>query len=79
MDDLIKKVKELFNRFTYREDIEDGLRDLGFKLWAEIDNHPDEQVWAHDVHTPNGDVLVLINWVDAFAWVYKKVEKVKIK
>ncbi len=73
LENLITKVHEVFRRYNYREDIEAGLRDLGFKLWTYIDDNEDEQIWAYDVGTPNGQLLILINWIDAFYWIYKKV------
>ena len=74
-EQLINEIEEIFNRYNYREDIERELRSLGFEVWALIDGNPDEQIWAYDKGTPNGHVLILINWIDCFAWIFKK-EKV---
>jgi len=74
-EQLINEVEEIFNRYNYREDIERELRSLGFEVWALIDDNPDEQIWAYDKGTPNGHVLILINWIECFVWIFKK-EKV---
>ncbi len=63
-------VEEIFDKYKWREDIEEALENAGFKLWFE---DGDEQVWAYDKGTPNGQVLVLINWVWCFYWIYEKV------
>jgi len=77
-DKLISKVEHIFRAYRDRFLIEDELESLGFKKWAEIGGSPDEQLWAYDKGTPSGQVLVLINWLHGFAWVYKKVESVDL-
>jgi len=75
IEQIIREVEEIFDRYNYREDIENELRNIGFDIWALIDDNPDEQIWAYDRGTPNGQVLILMNWIDCFAWIFKK-EKV---
>lgn len=72
LEKLKEKIEEVFDRFNYREDIERELRNLGFEVWALIDDNPDEQIWAYDKGTPNGHILILINWIDCFAWIFEK-------
>ncbi len=80
IESIIEKVEYIFDRYRWRSDIEEALEDLGFKLWANLKDehgkeHPDEQLWAYDRGVPNGQVLVLINWVDGFYWIYRKVDR----
>ena len=81
-EQLIKKlrwnVEEVFDRYNYRTDIEEKLRDLGFDLWAIVDNNPDEEIWVYDKRTPNGHILVLINWINCFAWIFEKKKVIHI-
>jgi len=77
-EQLISEVEEIFNRYNYREDIERELRSLGFEVWALIDDNPDEQIWAYDKGTPNGHVLILINWIDYFVWIFKKEKVIRL-
>jgi len=78
VEKLRQDVEEIFERYNYRVDIEQGLRDLGFDLWATIRDNPDEQIWAYDKGTPNGHILVLINWIDCFAWIFEKKKVISI-
>ena len=77
-DKLISKVEYIFRAYNSREAIENELESLGFKKWADIDGNPDEEIWAYDKGTPNGQVLVLINWLQGFAWIYKKAESIDL-
>lgn len=80
--EMIKRLKwtveKIFERYNYRVDIEQSLRDLGFDLWATIRDNPDEEIWAYDKGTPNGQILVLINWIDCFAWIFEKKKVIHI-
>jgi len=83
IEDIIDTVKSIFDRYKWRDDIEIELEDAGFKFWANtiIEDEKynrDEEIWAYDVGVPNGQVLVLINWIDGFYWIYKKVERGRI-
>ena len=77
--EIISIIEEIFERYNYRKDIENGLRNLGFEIWALIDENPDEQIWAYDIGTPNGQILLLINWIDCFAWIYEKIKKIDLR
>lgn len=79
MEKLKEKVLEIFDRYSWREDIERELQNIGFELWALIDDNEDEQIWAYDKGTPNGQILVLINWMDGFAWLYEKTERINLR
>jgi len=79
-DDIIFQVHEIFENNKNRYIIEEALQGVGFKLWGYLEDHlgrpnKDEQIWAYDVGVPNGQVLVLVNWIDGFYWIYKKVDR----
>lgn len=68
----IKQVRNIFDRFNYRDDIENELQSLGFEIFfGDLDEKiyftPDE---AHNI-------LVYVNWIDGCFWVYKRIEKLK--
>ena len=80
IEKLVERVKALFASTKDREAIADGLRELGFELWSYLTNewgkpNPDEEVWAYDKGTPNGQLLVLINWIDGFYWIYERTDR----
>ena len=77
---LISEVKRVFSEYRARYLIEEQLEMLGFELWGNLNDssgrpNPDEQIWAYDVGVPNGQILVLVNWIYGFYWIYKKVER----
>lgn len=78
LEQIREKAEEIFDRYKYREDIEQELRNLGFDVWALIDDNPDEQIWAYDKGTPNGQILILVNWIDCFAWIFEKKKVIRL-
>ena len=72
----IKRIKssviDIFERYKQRDDIERELELLGFDMWAEWTGG-DEVLYFYDKSTPNGQIIVAINWIDAFYRVYEKV------
>ena len=82
-DKKIKKatriVEEIFDRFNYREDIEKALQDNNFKIWNYDMLNDDEQIWYYDDGSiPNMQVLLLVNWIDGFCWVFKKEKRIML-
>jgi len=71
-------VKYIFDSYKNREIIEEQLEMSGFSLWGYLNdyhgrpNH-DEQIWAYDRGVPNGQIIVLVNWIDGFYWIYEKI------
>ena len=83
MKELEEQIEEIFNRYNDRKDVTTALQKLGFSLWAYTERPDgskilDEEIWVYDVGTPNGQVLILINWIDCFAWIFKKERVIKI-
>ncbi len=72
-DDIIFQVHEIFEHNKDRYIIEEALQELGFKLWGHLEE--DEQIWGYDVDVPNGQILLLVNWINGFYWIYKKVDR----
>ena len=75
---LIKRVRS--RGVKHRIAVEEILRSKGFELWANTKRldgalNFDEQIWAFDRGTPNGQVMLLVNWIDGVIWVYNKVER----
>jgi hypothetical protein len=66
-EDLEKQVIQVFERFNWRDDVEEGLRELGFK---EFFGDPDEKIYF----TPSRkhDILVYVNWIDGVYWIYQR-------
>lgn len=60
-------VIKIFDRYNYRDDIENELESLGFKIFF---GDPDEKIYF----TPERehDILVYINWIDGCFWIYKR-------
>ena len=82
-DRIIEEVKDFLRTHKDREEISEFLQSLGFELWANAWDfrnkpNPDEEFWAYDKGTPNGQLIILINWIDGFAWFYKKVSRCDI-
>ena len=77
-EEIMQKVEAIFRTYNSREAIEDALHRIGFERWANIDNNPDEELWAYDKGTPNGQILVLINWVHGFTWIYQKAKSIDL-
>lgn len=72
-------VEEIFDRFNYREDIEKALQDNNFKIWNYDMLNDDEQIWYYDDGSiPNIQVLLLVNWIDGFCWVFKKGKRIML-
>lgn len=69
-----------FSTWEGRERAKDFMRRIGFELWANTwrqdyeEVNEDEEIWGAEFHTENGNgqLLVLINWIDGFFWIYKK-------
>ena len=60
-----------------RELLTKRLKLIGFECWGyttepDGDFNYDEEIWGYSKGNPNGDLLILINWIDGFAWVYEK-------
>ena len=73
-------VRDIFESYRNRTLIEEQLELAGFNLWGCLNDrlgrpNPDEQIWAYDRGAPNGQVIVLVNWIDGFYWIYEKVER----
>ena len=68
----VKQVIEVFNRFKWRDDIENELQSLGFKVFF---GDTDEKIYF----TPDGphEILVYVNWIDESFWIYKRIEKIE--
>lgn len=82
----IKAIKDavalVFKITNNRHVIEKNLENIGFRLWAEIQDeygrpNSDEQVWALDrpEDIPNAQILLLVNWTWGFYWIYVKTER----
>lgn len=58
---------KIFDRYNFRDDIENELESLGFKIFF---GDPDEKIYF----TPERehDILVYINWIDSCFWIYKR-------
>lgn len=78
IEDIKWAVMEVIDRYNHRDDITKALSSLGFSLWTYIDGNEDEEIWAYDKGIPNGQILVLINWCDAFVWIYEKKKTISM-
>jgi len=67
-----KLIIELFDRFNFRDDIEEELESIGFKVFF---GDADEKIYF----TPNEphEVLLYANWIDGTFWIYKRIEKIE--
>lgn len=65
--ELEKAIIEIFERYNYRDDIENELESLEFEIFF---GDSDEKIYF----TPNRahDILVYINWIDGCFWIYKR-------
>ncbi|GAB6134531.1 hypothetical protein [Thermococcus prieurii] len=75
-----QRVMEIFESYRDRGLIEEQLELAGFQLWGYLNDHygrpnRDEQIWAYDKGVPNGQVLVLVNWIEGFYWIYEKTDR----
>ena len=67
----IKLVREVFDRFKWRDDIEEKLKSLGFDVFF---GDVDEKIYF----TPDEphEILLYVNWIDGNFWIYKRIEKI---
>ena len=72
IENKIKQVRKIFDRFNFRDDIENELQSLGFEVFF---GDIDEKIYF----TPNEphDILVYVNWIDGCFWIYKRIEKIE--
>ena len=54
-----ERIREIFNRYNDRIDVENALKDLGFDLWGftkkpDNSDNLDEQIWGYEKGIPNG-------------------------
>ena len=68
---ILKQIRNVFNRFNFRDDIEEELESLGFNVFF---GDSDEKIYF----TPNDPhkILIYINWIDGCFWIYKRIEKI---
>ena len=87
---IINAVKEMLSKYRDRDLIEEQLEEIGFHRWCceEVPSYyvshslqhtlrghrSDEEMWFYDCGTPNGDVILLLNWIDNRMWIYIKKE-----
>ncbi len=77
--EVLEKVREIFERYNYREDIERALQDYDFKIWNYTMFDDDEQIWYYDDgDIPNMQVLLLVNWIDGFCTIYRKEYRIML-
>jgi len=69
-NELENAVINIFNRYNYRNDIENELTSLGFE---EFFGDPDEKIYFTS-DKPH-DILVYVNWIDSCFWIYKRIFK----
>lgn len=67
-----KAIIEIFDRFKWRDDIEDALKSLEFEVFF---GDSDEKIYF----TPNEphEILLYVNWIDGTFWIYKRIEKIE--
>ena len=68
---MIREIREVLNRYKWREDIERGLKRIGFTLWFE---KRDDQIWGLD-EIPQ-DLMLFISWINAELWIHFRIEKI---
>jgi len=73
VSDVLNRVKEVFERYSWRADVEDALEALGFKLWRGMEGK-DEQIWFSE----DGKTILYLNWVDAVCYFYEETERVEM-
>ena len=70
---LKKSIITIFDRFKWRNDIEEAIGELGFRLFF---GDIDEKIYF----TPqrDHDILLYVNWIDASFWIYERTEKLDL-
>ena len=70
---LQKETQDIFQRYNWRDDIEEGLHDVD---WIELFGDPDEKIYYNPKKT--FDLLLYINWVDGIYSIYNRTVKENI-
>jgi len=71
--ELEENLKKVFENYTDRRAVEEELSKMNFKIWNPNMLFKDEQIWYYDDGSlPNMPVILLINWIDGFFWIYKR-------
>ena len=72
-EQLKKKLIQIFDRYKWRDDIEEAIKEIGFEPFFE---DPDEKIYF----TPKRihDILLYVNWINATFWIYERTQKLEI-
>ena len=73
--EVLEKIKRVFDRYNYREDIELNLQfnvkqELG-KLWGSFEDAPDEILFGYKCD--DGYLVVLVNYIDCKYYVFEEI------
>ncbi len=67
---LQKETQQIFERFTWRDDIEEGLKDIG---WKELFGDPDEKIYQNPKKT--FELLLYVDWINGIYSLYIRTVK----
>lgn len=68
---MIQQIQKVIDRYNWRDDIEKGLKDIGFKKWFE---ERDDQIYGLD-EDPQ-DLMIFISWINGELWILFRIEKI---
>ncbi|MFX0132015.1 MAG: hypothetical protein ACFFDN_00085 [Candidatus Hodarchaeota archaeon] len=71
---LLKEIEQVFDRYHWKDDIEKGLKEIGFYKWFE---DRDDQLWGLKKEPQN--ILIFISWIDCEAWIYFRIKKQNLR
>ena len=69
--EMIRKIREVIERYNYRDDIEKGLKNIGFKKWM---TYYDDEFWGL-LNTPQ-DLFIYLSWENAELWILFRIEMI---
>ena len=69
--EMIRKIQEVIDRYNHRDDIEKGLKNIGFKKWM---TWHDDEFWGLS-ETPQS-LFIFISWIDCELWILFRIEMI---
>jgi len=69
--EMIRKIQEVIDRYNHRDQIEIGLKNIGFKKWM---THYDDEFWG--LSKDPQDLFIYISWENAELWILFRIEMI---
>ena len=69
--EMIQKIREVIERYNHRDNIENGLKDIGFKKWM---SYYDDEFWG--LPEDPQELFIYLSWENDELWILFRIEMI---